>query len=420
MSSTKNNNSSGKIPAIAEPEKDQFQSFAKDPRLQNQTAQPRSQQSPNSFLKPLKNKIDQAADEQDAFNLYRVFKKQQIETIIKLEDKPFENRKAILQKLTELAEAIIQVSFENVLTTMKREFGIATHLSSSKQTEESHMCILGMGSLGAKVLNYHSDLDTIFIYSFLGETHGKKQMSNREYFSKFTQKWMHLLSILTESGKCYDIDFELRPLGQAGTLVTTFDHFISHQMQAQNWEHMALLRARPVAGEPHLQTQIANHLHTLAFKRPVAADFFTNMHDIRKKVVSEKTKPSKTSLNLKWSAGTLMDVDFILHGLQLKNQIVYPSLTLRNPYDLAAALHKQNLISKEEETQILSALNLYHTLIAKLHLQKRRSENMIHFESESFEKIAEDLKKKPKDLQDDIFSLSKDIHSLYKQIYEIS
>ncbi len=107
--------------------------------------------------------------------------------------------------------------------------------------------------MGGGELNYHSDLDIIYIYDQQGETNGERRISNHEYFAKLGQKIISILTTQTREGYVYKIDTRLRPSGNAGPLVTSLDSFRSyHRDEAQIWERQALTKARVVYGDGDL------------------------------------------------------------------------------------------------------------------------------------------------------------------------
>lgn len=119
--------------------------------------------------------------------------------------------------------------------------------------------VLAMGSLGAGALTAGSDLDLIVIYDAGGVelTEGRRPLDPRGWFAKATKTLVTALSVPTAEGKLYEVDMRLRPSGRQGPVATgleAFDHYQHHE--AWTWEHMALTRARPIAGEASLLADI--------------------------------------------------------------------------------------------------------------------------------------------------------------------
>ncbi|UCF77269.1 MAG: bifunctional [glutamate--ammonia ligase]-adenylyl-L-tyrosine phosphorylase/[glutamate--ammonia-ligase] adenylyltransferase, partial [Betaproteobacteria bacterium] len=119
--------------------------------------------------------------------------------------------------------------------------------------------VIAYGKLGSRELGYGSDLDIIFLYEGCkvadeGATDGAtRSVPNEQFFARLGQRVIHLLTTRTPGGILYDVDMRLRPSGKSGPLVASLDAFARYQRDdAWTWEHQALVRARPVAGDAAL------------------------------------------------------------------------------------------------------------------------------------------------------------------------
>lgn len=408
------------VEPIFEPKEDQFQSFARDPRLspENKIFDENFPKSPLSLK--LAKETRSLTDKEAFYNTIREFKKSEYQKLLPLEETPFQNRKKILNTITQIAEAIILVTYQYTQKNLTAEIGIPGYLNSYKQNLISHLGIIGMGKLGAGEMNYEADLDLIFVYSHEGETFGKKNITNREFFIKFSQRLIQALSTVTSSGLCYPIDVALRPSGNAGTLVTSFEHFMEHQMnRAQEWEYMALLRARTIAAPKDFIHQINSHIQKLAFERPLPEHFFSVMHGIRQRVHVERSKESQTVIDLKFGPGGLMDIEFILQGIQLKSQRVFPDLRKASLFDLIDSLKEHDFLDREELDLIEQAHLHYRTIMSQLHLMKKRSSRLLDFDSDLCTKIRERLGfTSDQELREKLIALKTGVQKIYKRFYE--
>ncbi|QHJ01522.1 bifunctional [glutamate--ammonia ligase]-adenylyl-L-tyrosine phosphorylase/[glutamate--ammonia-ligase] adenylyltransferase [Xylophilus rhododendri] len=109
---------------------------------------------------------------------------------------------------------------------------------------EPPFAVIGYGKLGGKELGYGSDLDIVFVYHDEDERAG-------EVYSAFVRKLINWLTVKTAEGDIYEIDTALRPNGNSGMLVTSFEAYAKYQQQrgsntAWTWEHQAMTRARCV------------------------------------------------------------------------------------------------------------------------------------------------------------------------------
>jgi len=407
------------VPVINEPENDTFTKYKKDPRLETSIGK-KTIDKPVIAASKLSKKILSLKDEESFLDELRLYKKDRHKQIREsLEDEPLGNRQKILKQLSDVADNILFAAYEYIKRTMVETYGLPSYLSSYKQIQQAYLAIVGMGKMGAQTINYFSDLDIIFVYSHRGETQGKKEIDNGEYFVKLAQKLITALSITTATGRCYEIDTELRPSGNTGALITSYDHFIDHQMnKAQNWERQALLRARPLSDNKDFQDLLDQQIQKLAFARPLPADFTKNMHSIRERVLKERVKESENKIDIKLGPGSLMDIEFILHNIQLKNAKIFPDLRVRSLFDLLEILKNHDLIAKKELEKITQAHMYYRTIESLLHLSKNRSESHLDFASETYEEICARLKRGAKELKDHVLQMRKEIRKIYERIYQ--
>ena len=200
--------------------------------------------------------------------------------------------------------------------------------------------ILGMGKLGGGELNYHSDLDIIYIYDHQGTTDGERSISNHEYFAKLGQKIISILSTQTREGYVYKIDTRLRPSGNAGPLVTSLDSFENyHRDEAQIWERQALTKARVVLGEEAAQGKVSRRLSATPCTAAGAdEEVRREIHRLRMRMEHELARETEGSYNIKTGRGGMVDVEFIVQYLQLKYGRDFPEIRSVNTLEALQAI----------------------------------------------------------------------------------
>jgi glutamate-ammonia-ligase adenylyltransferase len=181
--------------------------------------------------------------------------------------------------------------------------------------------VIGMGKIAGREFTYHSDLDLIFLYAG-----GPEEVAAA---SRIGQRLIAYLTTLTGAGVAYAVDTRLRPSGQKGMLVTSFDGFARYQRErAETWEHLALLRARPIAGEASLAGDVLAAVRRETLRG--GAKPWPYLSDLRARVERERAKEGPARLAFKTGPGGLMDVDFIAGGGLLERGVrdfpVFPSV----------------------------------------------------------------------------------------------
>lgn len=194
----------------------------------------------------------------------------------------------------------------------------------------SEPVILALGRLGGGALTHASDLDLIFLFSgeIGGESDGERPLGSTQYYNRLAQRTIAALSVPTAAGALYEVDTRLRPNGAQGLLAVSYASFAEYQRdQAWTWEHMALCRARVVYGSAEararLEAIIGEVLHAPRDAGEIAAAALKMRTDIA------THKRPLGPLDVKLLPGGLVDVEFIVHTLQLQHRTgFHPDLRL--------------------------------------------------------------------------------------------
>ena len=180
--------------------------------------------------------------------------------------------------------------------------------------------ILGMGSLGAGRLNAVSDLDLIVIYDAQGvdASEGPRPLSTRPYFARLTQALVTALTAPMAEGRLYEVDMRLRPSGRAGPVATSLEAFETYQMhEAWRWEHLALTRARPIAGDATLIAQIEQFRRKLLIQKQTAPNLRSDLAEMRAKIAQAKSPDGPWDAKI--GAGRLQDAELICQAAALRS-----------------------------------------------------------------------------------------------------
>jgi len=193
--------------------------------------------------------------------------------------------------------------------------------------EGAGLAIVAYGKLGGIELNYGSDLDLVFLYRGTGDSDGPRPLDVSQYAIRWVQRLIHWVSTQTGAGRAYEIDTRLRPSGRSGLLVTSIDAFAGYQAnQAWTWEHQALCRARPVAGDADLGAAFEDiRAATLARPRDEAA-LKADVVDMRERLRKEWLRSEPGLFDLKQSPGGMMDLEFLVQYLVLRHAHAVPAV----------------------------------------------------------------------------------------------
>ncbi|MCR2832439.1 bifunctional [glutamine synthetase] adenylyltransferase/[glutamine synthetase]-adenylyl-L-tyrosine phosphorylase [Parerythrobacter lacustris] len=212
--------------------------------------------------------------------------------------------------LARLAEAGLQFAVDAAEAEFARVHG---------RFADKRMAIIGLGRLGGGALTHASDLDIVYLFSgdFDGESDGARPIGPTLYFNRLAQRVSAALSVPTAEGALYEVDTRLRPQGAQGPLAVNFDSFERYQREdAWTWEHMALTRARVVGGSAGERKELAGIIARILASPRDDTKLREDVLAMRAEMAGHK--PPRGPLDIKLLRGGLVDIEFIVHYLQLR------------------------------------------------------------------------------------------------------
>jgi glutamate-ammonia-ligase adenylyltransferase len=259
-----------------------------------------------------------------------------------------------------LAETLIRKLFAVVSAEFERAHGKIAGAGAA---------VVAMGKLGGREMTASSDLDLMLLFEAdsSAESDDARPLMGAQYYARLTQRLITALSAPTAEGLLYDVDFRLRPSGNKGPIAVSLTSFAQYQAEeAWTWEHMALTRARVVAGDDALAPRVEEAIRT-ALTRP------SDPQKLRDDVVSmrrrlEKEKGSKNPWEIKQVAGGLIDVEFIAQYLMLRSAPTQPGCLATTTGLALERLRDCSLLDADAAERLIAASRLYQGLTQALRL----------------------------------------------------
>ena len=193
----------------------------------------------------------------------------------------------------------------------------------NRHRPDHRLGIIAYGKLGGKELGYGSDLDIVFVFDDEDER-------AFEVYGALIRKLINWLTVKTGEGDLYEIDTALRPNGNSGMLITSFDSYANYQQQrgsntAWTWEHQAMTRARCVLGDASLQQRFDAVREAVIGTVREEAGLRKEIMEMRAKVSS--ARPVKGGrFDVKHSPGGMVDIEFVVQFLVLSESVRHPEL----------------------------------------------------------------------------------------------
>jgi glutamate-ammonia-ligase adenylyltransferase len=219
-----------------------------------------------------------------------------------------------------------------------------------------------------------SDLDLILIYDVPPDSEmsdGPHPLPIASYYAGLSQRLIGAITAPTAEGRLYEVDMRLRPSGASGPIASSLPSFTRYQREsAWTWEHMALTRARPVAGDPALRMRVADAIGSVLASKRDAIRLLVDVAAMRRRIADESPQPSLW--DLKNRRGGLIDLEFIVQYLVLREAASSPQLLCRGTEQALEALGAAGALPPQAQRELLGALALLRHVQALVTLLRDR------------------------------------------------
>jgi glutamate-ammonia-ligase adenylyltransferase len=263
--------------------------------------------------------------------------------------------------LADIAETVLGALVPAVAEDFARAHG---------QIPGGEAAILAMGRLGSREMTLASDLDLILIYDApeaVQESNGARPLAVSTYYGRLTQRLIGAITAPTGEGRLYEVDMRLRPSGSSGPIAASLDSFALYQRQsAWTWEHMALTRARPVAGPERLRHRIETVIEAALVMSRNLLKLVADVGEMRQRIADEHPRPA--AWDLRYRNGGLVDLEFIVQYLMLREAAAAPGVLRRDTGAAIAALGEAGVLPPRAVQAFGDALTLLRNTRALLTL----------------------------------------------------
>ena len=254
--------------------------------------------------------------------------------------------------LSNIAEVALRGLIQPVTDDLARSHG---YLAGSG------LAVVALGKLGSREMTVSSDLDLIFLYDLPPEmqddavaSDGPKPLEPQRYYARLAQRLINALSAQTAEGSLYEIDMRLRPSGNAGPIATSLASFQRYyEKDAWTWEHMALTRARVIAGPPELCDKVNAQLSAIRCAGRDPDRLLAEVAHMRRRIAKEH--PPATLWSVKYAGGGLIDLDFLAQYLQLRHAHDSPAVLSTSTQQTFAQLSEAGILDGERAERLIDA-----------------------------------------------------------------
>ncbi len=265
--------------------------------------------------------------------------------------------------LTWIAECVLDGALELAWQHMLQRHG-SPPCDDDVKTCDKGFAIIGYGKLGGYELGYGSDLDLVFLHGGGNSgklSDGKVPVETPVFYARLGQRLIHVLTAYTPAGSSYEIDMRLRPDGASGMLVSSLKAYAAYQKdKAWLWEHQALVRARPVAGDPVIGERFAAIRREVLARPRDHAELVRGIVEMRQRMRENLDTSNPQLFDLKQGPGGLVDIEFIVQYGVLAHAHAHPELLqYTDNVRLLEQLGKAGLLSRSETQTLADAYRDY-------------------------------------------------------------
>jgi glutamate-ammonia-ligase adenylyltransferase len=265
--------------------------------------------------------------------------------------------------LSDLAEACLEKALAWLFERQRAEQGTPAAADGAPVG----LVVLGLGKLGARELNFSSDVDLIFAFSAAGETRGTgRPVSNEEFFTRLCRRLIQVIGQPDAEGIVFRVDLRLRPFGENGPLVLSFDameHY--YQEQGRDWERYAWIKARAVAGDALAGQDLLRRLQPFVYRRYLDFGAFESLRAM-KHLISQEVARKGMQRNIKLGRGGIREIEFFGQIFQLIRGGVSPELQKGPIREVLAALDAAGHIPAEVRGELDAAYVFLRTVEHRL------------------------------------------------------
>jgi len=305
------------------------------------------------YEQQLQKRLAMVNNDQQLSKALRLFRRDEMVRIAIRDLAGWSDYHATVRELSALADTVVSETLSLLYRWQRDEEGTPKGEQSGRQQQ---MVVVAMGKLGARELNFSSDIDLIFAYPEDGETRGRRPwISNQEFFNHLAQRLIRAINNKTADGFVFRVDMRLRPFGESGSLVSSFDAMEDYyQLHGRSWERYAWIKGRTIAGDSTAGEQLLNLLRPFIYRRYIDYSAFESLREM-KQMIAQQVRKKGMEDDIKLGPGGIREIEFIGQAFQLVHGGREPELQVRPILKVLPLLSRRGEITTEEEQSLTAA-----------------------------------------------------------------
>lgn len=297
-----------------------------------------------------------------------------------------ESLEATHQAIGDTAEACVRRMIEHEQETLAGQYGDPV----DAQGRPAELVTLGLGKLGRREPNYHSDLDAIFLYSADGETQRRMgghraTLTNQLFFNQLTQRVITRINQSGPSGRLYELDSRLRDTAEDGSWAITIDEFLNRFRQgtAPLWQRLAICKARSISGSRALRGQTDAAVADAIIETDWDPAWATEIRELR-----ERMQRTAQPENLKRGEGGTVDVEYVAQMLTLRHAKESPPIIKCGTTASLTALAEAGHLDQRQSLLLINGYRTLRRIEANLRLMNTTARHELPEEDDLMKNLA--------------------------------
>jgi glutamate-ammonia-ligase adenylyltransferase len=266
------------------------------------------------------------------------------------------------RELSNLADVCLNAVYEIARAKLQGEL----------KADDPRFAVIGMGKLGGQELNYSSDVDVIFVYG--EDSQLTPTISAHQFHTKLAEEIVRAVGTKTDEGTIFRIDLRLRPEGSSGPLARSLESCENYYAEwGETWERMALVKARPVAGEAGLGEEFIQMIQPFVYSRHAGTSIIQQMAALKQRIEDEIVRDDRLTRHVKLGIGGIREIEFIVQAFQVLRGGRLPFLREHSTLRALPLLVKAKMLGEKEAAALADAYrflrNVEHRLQMEMELQ---------------------------------------------------
>ncbi len=328
------------------------------------------------------NEINSLNNNEDVMASLRVFRRRETLRIAYGDIIQQHDSSTVTEQLSNLADAVCEAALQFAYKQAVAKRGTPTHVAG----EKSKLVVLGLGRFGGRELDYHRELDVLFLYDFPGRTNGDRSIDNHEFFSKVALHTIQLLGDKTEAGFAYKLNTQrATALGNdqnCADIAAAQRHF---DTRGRTWERLALIKARPIAGNADVAFQFLDAIEPWVYRRYLSRSDISGIKALQRRLVKRN---DRHGLQLHDVEGGILDVEFVVRFLQLINGGDNRQIRVGNTFQALSLLEQSGAITNEEGHTLVKNYAWLRRIEHRLEVLHDADTNMLPNRADDLKRLA--------------------------------